>query len=249
MISIAILVQVSIMYLAILYWLFSRFRIKEIWRDGESTSQSVGSRRLTGFVKRILDVFMLLFSLVIVMWPPVLLVMAISQSIVPTWGIDVSAFAGFKIDINALPGVAFTGLRNPEISGSTLINIDTSNLFAWYFFAGVSELGAIITLYALVQLRALVISLKSGISFTDENARRIKKIGVVVILWNFFNPFLQYFGWGAVIKEITFSTSGIQFYPSFEINTVGIFIGLMLILLSGVLREAAEISREQELTI
>ena len=92
-------------------------------------------------------------------------------------------------------------------------------------------------------------SLQSGMSFSTENSSRIKRIGIVTIVWNLITPLIQYYGWGAFIKEITFNTDGILLYPAFELNVLGLLIGLLLMILSKILNEAAQISKEQELTI
>ena len=245
----AILIPALLLYVGFIYWLLIRLKYKQIWSGGVQAIASTANNRLTRFVKRVLDFFMILLSTAIVVWPLLLAVMAISQQDIPTWGVDIDIFSGFKIDLNELQGVEASGLRNPELSGKTLITIDTSNLFAWYLYAIISQLTAIVSLYGLVQLRAIVISLLNGISFSHANVERIKKLGVLLIGWNIINPFIQYFGWGSVVNDITFNQPGIQMYPAFEANSVALFIGLMMILLSGILREATSISQEQELTI
>lgn len=111
------------------------------------------------------------------------------------------------------------------------------------------EIGGIVGLYVLVQMRALFESLVNGTNFTPENSGRIKKIGFVVIFWSLINPLLQYFGGQVILREYSLNVPGIQLNPAFELNGMGIFIGLAMIVLSGVLREAASIHRAQQLTI
>jgi len=245
----AVLIPAALLYAFFIYRVFVRFKLMTIWRgDYQDVMKPVGNS-LIGWVKRVLDTLLIFFTLILLAWPPVLVVMAVSQSMIPTWGIDIQVFAGFMIDLTSLPGIEASGLRNPELSGKTMIAIDTSSLYAWYVFALVSELSAIAVAYALVQMRALVMALASGVSFARENVVRIKKIGQVVIVWNLVNPFLQFFVWGSVLSEIVLSSPGIRLFPAFEINVLGLFAGLMLIVLSGVLREASEMNEEQELTI
>ena len=111
------------------------------------------------------------------------------------------------------------------------------------------EIGGIVGLYVLVQLRALFASLVSGMSFTPENSGRIKKIGFVVIIWSAINPLLQYFGGQAMLAEYSLNVPGIQLSPAFDVNGLAIFIGLAMIVLSGVLNEAARMHEVQQLTI
>ncbi len=244
-----LLIPAAFLYAGLVYWLLLRFNFKALWQDNGSPTPTAAGASLTGVVKRLLDFFLVLYLFLIVMWLPFIVVMALSQAGNPGWGFDIIAFSGFNIDINALAGVEFTGLRNPEISGKTSVNLDTSNLFAFYLFASSQLIAAITAFYGVVQLRALILSLRKGLSFTAENAIRIKRIGYVVLAWNLANPLMQYFGWGRVIQDFSFTTGGVQLYPAFEINGGGLFLATLLIVLSGVLREAAALSKEHELTI
>jgi len=241
-----ILLPAFLIYATSIYWLLNHHQFKTIW-DGGLQTVSSRNNRLTHFVKRVLDVFLVCILIIIILWLPALVLMGISQT--PTWGIDIAVFAGFDIDLKELSGIAYEGLRHPEISGKTMIKLDTSNLYAWYMFAIVQQVSAAISFYVLIQIRAVVISLMKGLSFESENGNRIKRIGLVVVAWNIVIPFFQYFGWGSVIEQITIGSDAIQLYPAFELNPLGILIGLLLYLLSGMMQEAAAMRAEQELTI
>lgn len=251
--SFLILLPSFLLYVALIYWLMLRFNFKEIWRGELNKSlvnnQTSESKTLTHVVKRTLDLLLILSLIIVSIVPIIVVVMAISQSQVPTWGIDIGVFSGFMIDLNQISGIDASGVRKPEFSGKTIINIDTSNLYAWYLFVIVSEFSALISLFMVIQLRAIIMSLQKGVSFTQENSQRIKKIGFVVVAWNLLNPLLQYFAWGSIIKDISFNTKGLELYPAFEVNVMGLLIGSMLILLSRMLQEAADMKQEQELTI
>ena len=207
--------------------------------------------RLTRSVKRVLDFFVVLNIIALIFLPLLVLVMTVSQQSIPTWGIDIGVFSGFEINLNEFPGLAIesSGIRNPEFSGQAVVNIDTSSLFAFYLWAAITEISGIFGLYVLMQLRAIFASLVRDIVFTLENSGGIKTIGFVVIFWNIINPLLQYFGGRAVLGDMALNVPGLQLYPAFEVNVMGIFVGLALIVLSGVLKEATSIHEDQELTI
>lgn len=207
---------------------------------------------LTRVVKRTLDFFRVLAFIALFLWPLFALVMTIGQnSDSETWGVDIGVFSRFSIDLSAFTDdvTASTGVRDPTISGKTQLNIDTSSLPALYLFTAILEIGGIVGLYVLIQLRALFGSLVSGTSFTPENSRRIKKIGLVVMIWAVIAPLLQYFGGQAILREYALNVPGIQLSPAFSLNGLAIFIGLAMIVLSSVLNEAASMHEVQKLTI
>ena len=98
-------------------------------------------------------------------------------------------------------------------------------------------------------MRKLFISLAEGATFTPENVERIRKVGYVFIGFHISSPLLQYFGSRITLQDIAFNVPGIHLYPAFELNIGGIFDGLAIIVLSGVLREAVSMHQEQSLTI
>ncbi len=207
---------------------------------------------LTRFVKRILDVFRIVAFVSLILWPVFVIVMTIGQQSHPeTWGVDIGVFSRFTIDLNAFGGdiTGSTGVRDPMISGKTVINIDTSSLNALYLFTAITEIGGLVGLYILLQLRALFASLVSGLPFSPENSGRIRKIGFVMIGWTAFNPILLYYGGRAILAEYALSIPGIQLSPAVQLNGAGVFIGLAMLVLAGVLNEGARVHEAQRLTI
>ena len=112
-----------------------------------------------------------------------------------------------------------------------------------------SEIGGLIILYSIIQMRALFASLVNGVPFSKENSGRIRKVGIAIIFGALISPLLQYFGGRAMLAEYSLNIPGIQLSPAFELPVAGVFIGLVLIVLSGVLNEAANMQEMQELTI
>jgi len=207
---------------------------------------------MTRAVKRILDFFRIFAVVGLILWPLFVAITTIGQYSHPeTWGVDIGVFSRFIIDLNEIAGgvAESAGVRDPIISGKAVLSIDTSSLHALYLFTAITEIGGLVGLYILIQLRALFTSLLSGNSFASENSERIKKIGIVVIAWALISPLLQYFGGRAILAEYSLNISGIQLSPAFELNGLGILIGMAMIVLSGVMNEAASMRKFQQLTI
>lgn len=199
-----------------------------------------GASRVTRFVKRFLDFVTVFVFIAVILWPITAIGVGMNLFFDPE-SRNVDVFLGFKVESDAA--------GDPLIHGHSDVQVNTPSQFAWYFSAVVSEFLGLIMLYGLYQTRALFASVTSGKPFAEENAPRIRKIGLAVICWYAITPFLQYFGGRAVLSDIALDVRNIQLYPAFELGVGGIFTGLAIIALSGVLREATEIHQEQELTI
>jgi hypothetical protein len=204
---------------------------------------ATGQKKLTRFIKRLLGAAWFLFvGLAIIM--PIVAIAAGSDLFFEADGRFVELFLGFKI----LPELA-SGAARDLIHGHSKVQLNTPSSFAWFLSMAITELSLFVFLYGLAQLRAIFAALVNDGSFTPEIAGRIKKVGIVLLGWQLMMPLLQFFGGRAILNETAIDIPGLQLYPAFEVNLAGIFIGLAVIVLSGVLSEAAHIQEEQSLTI
>jgi hypothetical protein len=209
--------------------------------------------KLTIWVKRFLDVLRIFFFAIAVIWPIAVLVVGFSMPNDPDQRTsDVSIFLNFKINSDVSSNLAVPSGNETELlmqgRGDLLLN-NTRSQLSWFLSGAISEILLFIFLYGLLTMRKLFSSLIEKDTFTLENAERIKKIGYVFIAWHFVSPVLQYFGSRIMLQDIAFNAPGVQLFPAFELNVGGIFAGLTIIVLSGVLREAANIHHDQSLTI
>ena len=247
--SVLILLPALLIYLGALYWMAIHFNFIGIWRgEGIEFVQSI-DKPMLNFVKGLLDFFMAFLCLVSVAILPITVILGLSQGASPTWGADINIFAGFSWNLDAISGIEASGLRNPEFSGKSILSIDTSNISAFYLFMTSQAALSVVGLYGVTQIRFLVIALKNGNAFCADNAIRLRKIGLLVMVWNIASPIFQYFAWGSVISEINFSNDGFRLFPAFEFDVMAIFIGAMMMILSDLFLEATTLSQEQSLTI
>jgi len=208
----------------------------------------VRQKRLTRFVSRLLGVAWFLFIAVAIVWP----IVAIGVGLNLLYDSElryVEIFLSFKIYPDLMSGAESVGEVRDFIHGHSDVQLNTPSSFVWYLSVAITEISLFIFLYGLAQMRALFASLVNDGSFNQENAVRIKKVGFVLIGWQIIVPLLQYYGGRAMLNDINLDVQGIQLYPAFEINVAGIFVALAVLVLSGVLREAANIHQEQSLTI
>ena len=208
--------------------------------------------RLTGAIKRVLDILRVIAIVCLIVWPLAVVLMSIGQHSNPdSWGVDIDVYSGFTIDLDRFPaGVTESaGVRDPIIDGKAELGIDTSSPTALYVFALITELGGLVGLYVLLQLRALFASLVDGQEFAPENSTHIRKVGIAIIAWALVHPVLRYLGSHVILSEYSLNIPGIQLNPAFGIDGMTIFIGIGMLVLSGVLQEATRIHEDQQLTI
>lgn len=209
--------------------------------------------RLTSVVKRFLDLIWVLFIGLAIIWPFVVGVIGLNIPADPSdRHTDMSAFLSLRVFAGADEELASVsaGLGDLLLSGrGDLILNNTKGNLGWWITGAISEVMLLIFLYGLKIMRRLFSSLVEGKAFTDENADRMKKIGYLFIGWNIIAPIMQYLGGRMILSDMAMSMPNVQLYPAFEINIAGLFTGLAIIVLSGVLLEAIALRKEQELTI
>lgn len=209
--------------------------------------------KLTILVKRFLDVLRILFMAVAIVWPIAVLVVGLTIPSDPEQRqTDVNVFLNFHInsetstELVTSPGIE----GEPLLKGRGDVKINnTRGQLSWYLSGAISEVLLFIFLYGLLTMRKLFISLAEGATFTLENVERIRKVGYVFIGYHIVSPLLQYFGSRITLQDIAFNVPGIHLHPAFELNIGGVFAGLAIIILSGVIREAVSMHQEQSLTI
>jgi hypothetical protein len=209
--------------------------------------------KLTKWVKRFLDVMRMLFLAVAVVWPVTVMVVGLSIPSDPEQRhTDVSVFSNYKIHSELSTENADSSGNEAELvmsgQGNVLLN-NTHSRMSWYLSGAISEALLFVFLYGLLTLRSLFGSLLKGSTFTEENAKRLTKVGYVFIGFHIISPILQYVGGRIMLNDIALNVPGVSLYPGFELNIGGLFAGAAIIVLSGVLREATSIHQEQELTI
>ena len=208
-----------------------------------------GQKRLTRLVKRFLDIAWFILLCAVIIWPIVSVGVGLNLFF-DQEARDVTVYLGFEIRPDSPEAATVSaGGKEPLIRGRSEVQVNTPSLFAWYLAAIIEEVGILIVLYGLMHLRKLFASLVEDESFSNENAERIKKIGFVLIGWHAIIPLMQYFGGRAILSDIELSVRGIQWSPGFDFAPSGLVVGLAIIVLSAVLREAANLHQDQSLTI
>ncbi|TNE42427.1 MAG: DUF2975 domain-containing protein [Alphaproteobacteria bacterium] len=198
-------------------------------------------RKLTKLASTILGIAWVLGIIAAVTFPIMVVVMT-SGMLDQADDVTVGFFAGFKFFAEA-------ATDTPLLHGHSQIELameDTGGA-AWVLL--IAEIGALIFLYGLWHLRKVFAMLRAGTPFSMEMARHIKMVGVTILVWQVARPLFEYASGALLLSGVDLSIAGLEVYPAFNLSVSGIFVGLAVIILSGVLTEAADLREDQSLTI
>jgi hypothetical protein len=206
---------------------------------------TTGQVRLTRWIKRFLDIAWF-FSIAVAILGPILF-MAAAFSLT-----DQQQFRAVNVSLRFLVESGSTVAAGADriLGGEGTVVVKTRSLFAWYLTASIGEAMILAWLYGIAQMRRIFASLARGESFAADNAARINRVGWLLIGWNVLLPIVRYVGGSAVLNDLVLDPGqSIVLKPAFEYSLTGVIVGLAIIVLAGVLREAAIIHHEQSLTI
>jgi hypothetical protein len=162
---------------------------------------------------------------------------------------DMPVLARLTIDEAALapigPGVASE--PSSLVSGQGELRIRTRSKAAWTLLFLLIEIVLVVLLYVYGQLRALIRSVLDRQPFREENAARIRRLGIVVIAWGAIAPFVKLVVGAAMIDEV--AVRGLVLQPPIEMQFETVFFGLAILVLSEIFRQASELKNDQSLTI
>jgi hypothetical protein len=138
-------------------------------------------------------------------------------------------------------------VENELSYGQGDLSIRTRNKPSWLLLMATVELIMLAVLYLYGKLRAIMRSVLRDQPFDPENAGRIRKVGLVVVIWGLAAPFLKYFSAVFWIERV--SVTGLVLKPPIDFNLEILFLGLAIIVLSEIFNRAAALQKDQSLTV
>jgi hypothetical protein len=146
------------------------------------------------------------------------------------------------------PSLGIEGARIEHASGTGTLNIPVVRR-GGLLLGAIASLVVMLTLALLVlgQLRAVFRTLRDGRPFVPANARRIRWVGVGVILGEL--------AWSALVfyahayARAHFSVEGIQFVARPSINILGIADGMVILAIAEVFKAGTRLEEDQSLTV
>jgi hypothetical protein len=191
----------------------------------------------------------------VVFAPPIYLLIVLAATVDPLnikiLEIIVSPYINsrFSLDVTQLSAFAISGLPEQTLTGTISMHTVFPDLLIWHLWAILKYVNILIGFYMLTQLHNIFLSLGNKKVFTVANTVLIKKIAVAFITWNVISSFPDIIGWLSVLKNISDKSNAIKFFPLINLNIQAVIIGIILLILSIVMKQAVKMYEEQRLTI
>ena len=245
-----IIVTASLLFFIFLVWFVVFHYLKKYYVPIPQKETSKSPYRLARITRKILS-FIHGFTLItIIIAIPAQTGILLYHAGNPEWKADIEVYTHLSIDQEQLPDLKAYGISEQYVNDGNM-TLTTSNKLPLIFYWAGYWIYVIGSLYFTLQARNLFVSLSFGKTFTRKNSVRIKKIGIVILASQVFNPLWQYFVWRTAYMDISFKTgpvhlsSPLPFCPDIDF----VILGLALLVFSGIVKEAKQLSDEQRLTI
>ena len=165
-----------------------------------------------------------------------------------SWELDIPI--SLNVDALALrvgsPSLGIESARLHDVRGSLVFPAPAVGRLVTPVLAGIAIMLAVI-LWLIGQLRAVFRTLRDGQPFVPANARRIRQIGLVVIVGEFVRAAMVF---GANTYAMHhFSATGLRFDARPDLNLLTIVHGLIILAIAEVFRAGTRLDEEQSLTI
>jgi hypothetical protein len=140
-----------------------------------------------------------------------------------------------------------TGTESSLVRGQGELTIRTGSNVAAALTLVLAELVLFVVLYVYGELRGFFRSVVQGRPFAEENGRRIRRLGFVVVVWSVVVPVLKFIAAVPILREV--HVRGLILRPPIDIELELLFVGLAILALGEIFRQASTLQRDQSLTI
>lgn len=210
------------------------------------------STKLTRGVKVVVDVIYYLLAgvcIILAIWiavAPIILNMSdavITASVPVTIGSGAEARFDVETSNASEQGVRYAFVD--EAQGT--LRLETSN----WFFVTTSNLAKLLTAiglaYAFYLLRGMLRAIIEGELFSEENTKRVRRMGYTVLLIAFLRPTVEYFAAYAILRRLAPVEPALSLPSPFQVEML--LASLLILILAQVWSYGLEIERERALTI
>jgi hypothetical protein len=208
--------------------------------------------RLGRIVKTVLDI---LFGLSVFVCVGLILWVAVAPLVLNQsqgWG---TASVPVTIGVGQEPqfDVSFTSLPEDEMNAAYVtdaegtLQIETRNFLLVLITNAAKIIGLVGVAYIFYILRSIVKDIQGGEPFAEENIRRIRKLGYVLLIFSILFQVAQFLAASEVLRRLPEVQPELSAGHAFDAGVI--LISLLVLLLAHVWSYGLEIERDRELTI
>ena len=206
---------------------------------------AVGERSIASFIRVVLDAAWWLVAVSIALLTGLLVFSFFGNLESNSLTMDLPVAVEFNTAIHGSGPSAVTDARIDKLRGNLRFPVRNGVFFSASLLLVVFLFGFL--LWVLTQLRYIFRSLSRGLLFIPDNARRVRWVGLTVIIGEFGRAGLVYF-WSYYMSG-HFTANGLRFVASTDFNAITIVGGLAILVIAEVFREGTRLHEDQSLTI
>lgn len=236
-------------YLGFLYWYISRRYLPRSLVMLNPAAEGDDRHRLARSSFKLLHVVHSIVFFLVILWLPVSVALLLHVGGKYDGLPELSIWTNMTIDLGQIDGLQVSGLKGQVLRAKTEIDLDAPNYVNAFIFAVTRLIKLLMVLFVILQLRNILASLCNGDSFSAGNSRRLDQAGKVIVFAYLVGPAWNWFLAASVINTVTFSDDAITLAPATQGSWIGLFVGVGLLILSAVIREAEHMLDEQRYTI
>ncbi len=218
---------------------------------GRDMSQSVAGSRATRIAKVAMDglgLIALLAAVVIAAW------LLLSPLLMQKTGVEPAVKVPVAIGSGSV--LRTVPLRSPDtllashpllVHGEAELQFRTTNWVLQFLVNGVTLLGVAIVLLAIHLVRSFLAEVKAGAVFTLPNARRLSRLGWLLVAVGVGAPILEYWRSSMVLGRA--QLEGVALAPAILTGWNPILAGVLVLVLAAAWRYGVELQRDRDLTV
>lgn len=152
-----------------------------------------------------------------------------------------------QVDASGLKAAAMAPALGREVFGMMMIPLKTTSPFLLNTHFFYMCIWLFLSFYLLGNIRSILSSIRDDMPFTEINVKRIRTIGVLLILIHIADTIhISLNDWWIGHQELY---QGMGTFSTLYIDWSGLFSGLILLLLAEVFRHGLRLQEEQDLTV
>jgi len=207
--------------------------------------RAMGERSIASFVRLLLDLSWWMTATGLVLMIILLLCSFFVTFQTDKLTMDLPVALELKTSAHSIDSADPTSAQLEKVRGTIKFPVRTGAFLSGSAF--VITLVVCFILWVVTQLREVFRSLSRGRPFIAENSRRIRWVGLAIIIGELVRAVMVFYF--SFYASQHFTISGLKFVASADINGITVVSGLTILVIAEVFREGTRLEEDQSLTI